>query len=72
MRAFVKLRNILATNEDLKKKMDELERKYEKHDKKIKLVFDAIRELMKPPEKPKREIGFRVKEKKVRYRRNGW
>jgi hypothetical protein len=41
MRAFVKLRNILATHEDLRKKLEELERKFEKHDEQIKLVFDA-------------------------------
>jgi hypothetical protein len=69
MRTFVKLRNLLATHEDLKKKLYELERKYEKHDEQIKLVFDAIRELMDPPKKPKREIGFRVKERLANYKR---
>lgn len=69
MRAFVKLRQMLVTHEDLRKKLADLERKYEKHDNQIKAVFDAIRELMKEPAKPKREIGFRVKEKKARYRR---
>ena len=67
MRAFVKLRNILSTHEDLKKKLKDLEQKFEKHDKQIKLVFDAIRQLMQPPEKPKRKIGFRVEEKRRRY-----
>ncbi len=69
MRTFVKLRNLLTTHEDLKKKLNALERKYEKHDQQIKLVFDAIRELMEPPEKPKREIGFRVKERLAKYKR---
>ena len=69
MRTFVKLRNLLATHEDLKKKLNALERKYEKHDQQIKLVFDAIRELMEPPEKPKREIGFRVKERFAKYKK---
>ena len=68
MRAFVKLRNILATHEDLKKKLEELEGKFERHDEQIKLVFDAIRQLMQPPEKPKQKIGFRVEEKRKRYR----
>lgn len=67
MRTFVKLRNILATHEDLRKKLEDLEQKFEKHDKQIKLVFDAIRQLMQPPEKPKRKIGFRVEERKRRY-----
>ena len=69
MRTFVKLRNLLAAHEDLKKKLNELERKYQKHDEQIKLVFDAIRELMEPPKKPKSEIGFQVKERLMKYRR---
>jgi phage regulator Rha-like protein len=68
MRAFVKLRNILATHEELRKKLEDLERKFERHDEQIKLVFDAIRELMQPPKKPKRKIGFRVEERRKRYR----
>ncbi|GJQ20416.1 MAG: DNA-binding protein [Bacteroidia bacterium] len=56
MRAFVRLRRMLATHEDLARKLTALERKY---DAQFKVVFDAIRELMKPPEPPKRQIGFR-------------
>jgi phage regulator Rha-like protein len=59
MRAFVKLREILSTNKELALKLDQLERKIEKHDEEIKLIFDAIRELMKPPEKKTKKIGFR-------------
>jgi len=55
MRAFVRLRQMLATNADLARKLAALERKY---DTQFKVVFDAIRELMSPPEKPKRHIGF--------------
>jgi hypothetical protein len=58
MRAFVSLRRLLATSETLARKFAELERKLEGHDKAIKSLFDAIRELMLPPVKPKREIGF--------------
>lgn len=58
MRAFVSLRRLLATNETLARKFAELERKLEGHDEAIKTLFDAIRELMLPPEKAKREIGF--------------
>ena len=58
MRAFVTLRRLLATNETLSRKFAELERKLEGHDEAIKSLFDAIRELMLPPAKPKREIGF--------------
>jgi uncharacterized membrane protein len=59
MRAFVKLREILSTNKELALKLDQLERKIEKHDEEIKLIFDAIRELMKPPEKKTKKIVFR-------------
>jgi hypothetical protein len=55
MRAFVKLREILASHQDLAKKLDSMERKY---DAKFKVVFDAIRELMQPPSKPRPRIGF--------------
>ena len=64
MRAFVRLRQILASNKELAKKLDELEKKY---DSQFKVVFDAIRELMKPPEPKKRPIGFLVEEPKVPY-----
>lgn len=56
MRAFVKLRRLLATNAELARKLAELESRY---DAQFKVVFDAIRELMKPPEPgSKRSIGF--------------
>jgi len=59
MRAFVKLREILSTNKELALKLAQLERKMEKHDEEIKLIFDAIRQLMKPPETKTKKIGFR-------------
>jgi ORF6N domain-containing protein len=68
MRAFVKLREILETNRNLAQKFAELERRVGKHDKEISAIIDAIRQLMAPPEKPKREIGFHVREQTVRYR----
>lgn len=55
MRAFVKLRQILASHAELARKLAELEKKY---DRQFKVVFDAIRQMMAPPEKPKRRIGF--------------
>ena len=58
MRAFVKLRQILSTNKELAHKLKELEHKTEKHDTEIQAIFEAIRQLMKPPERPKRRIGF--------------
>lgn len=55
MRAFVKLREMLASNQELARRLDQMEQKY---DARFKIVFDAIRELMKPPENPRRAIGF--------------
>ena len=62
MRTFTKLREMIATNELIRQKIEELERKYEKHDHQFKIVFNAIRELLEPkPSKPKPLIGFHVK-----------
>ena len=55
MRTFVRLREMIATHKDLVKRLDGLERKY---DIKFRVVFNAIRKLMAPPEKPKGRIGF--------------
>jgi ORF6N domain len=68
MRAFVKLRETLGTNRELARKFAELERRVGKHDEKIDAILEAIRQLMAPPDKPKREIGFHVREKAPRYR----
>jgi len=60
MRAFVKLRQILSTHKELVHKLNELEKKFEKHDVEIQSIFEAIRQLMAPPpEKPRRMIGFK-------------
>jgi hypothetical protein len=56
MRAFVKLRQMLASNTELSRRLDELESKY---DRKFKIVFDAIRQLMSPPVPDRKQIGFR-------------
>lgn len=58
MRAFVKLRQIIYANKELAQKLKELEQRIEKHDTEIHAIFEAIRQLMTPPEKPKRRIGF--------------
>ena len=58
MRTFVSLRRLLATNDTLSRKLAEFERRLESHDQGIKSLFDAIRGLMTPPAKPRREIGF--------------
>jgi hypothetical protein len=56
VRAFVKLREMLASNRDLARRLDEMEGKY---DAQFKVVFDAIRKLMRPPQKRRPRIGFR-------------
>ena len=66
MRAFVRLREMIATRKDLVRKLEALEKRY---DAQFRVVFDAIRELMKPPEPNKRKIGFLVKERAARYGR---
>ena len=58
VRAFVRLRQLLSSNTELARKLESLEKKY---DAQFKVVFDAIRQLMSPPAKPKREIGFHAK-----------
>ncbi len=66
MRAFVRLREILLTHKDLAAKIAALELKYKNHDmrfmeydKHITAIFEAIKKLMAPPEKPRRMIGFK-------------
>lgn len=56
MRAFVKLRRMITSNKDLSQRLDELEKKY---DAQFKIVFDAIRQLMLPPDKKTGSIGFK-------------
>lgn len=68
MRVFVRLRETLALHKELAHKLAELERKIEGHDTSIRTLFDAIRELAAPPAKPRREIGFQIKEDSVTYR----
>ncbi len=64
MRAFVQFREMLASNVELARKLKQMEKKY---DEQFKIVFEAIRQLMTPPAKPRKKIGFVVKEKKAAY-----
>jgi hypothetical protein len=64
MNTFVALRRMLADNKALAQRLDELERKY---DAQFKVVFDALRKLIAPPDPPKRPIGFHVREKQSPY-----
>jgi hypothetical protein len=70
MRAFVRLREMLALHKELARKLSELEEKIEGHDTAIQSLFEAIRQLMSPDEteKTKPEIGFHVKEDAMPYR----
>lgn len=65
MRAFAQLRALLATHADLARKLDELEKKY---DAQFRIVFDAMRELINPPEPVRKPIGFSVRERQASYR----
>jgi hypothetical protein len=58
VRAFVKLRELLATHKQLARKLAELENRIEEHDEEITALFEAIRRLMEPPDKPGKPIGF--------------
>jgi hypothetical protein len=64
MRAFVRLREMIASHRDFARKLDGLERRY---DAQFKVVFDALRELMSSPPSKKRRIGFIVSEKAANY-----
>ncbi|MGA7274510.1 MAG: ORF6N domain-containing protein [Candidatus Udaeobacter sp.] len=68
MRAFVKLRQILETSRELSKKFAELEQRVGKHDDEIAAILEAIRQLMVARERPRREIGFHVRERARQYR----
>jgi hypothetical protein len=68
IRAFVKLRQTLETNPELAHKFSELEKRVGKHDEEIGAILEAIRQLMAPSEKPRRQIGFHVREKAPRCR----
>ena len=69
MRPLPGCREILATHKDLtRRKIEQMEKKY---DGQFQVVFEAIRQLMIPPETPKRKIGFHLKEKQVSYSKKG-
>src|ERR1700732_3874308 len=68
MRAFVKLRQTFETNRKLARKFSKLERHVSNQDEAMAGIFKAPRQLTAPPQKPRREIGFHVREKEPRYR----
>jgi hypothetical protein len=69
VRAFVRLREMVAANARLAAKLKELERRFDSHDEAIANLFATLKQLLEPPEAPKRrEIGFHVREQAARYR----
>ena len=68
MRALVKLRHALDTNRELARKFEQLKKRVGEHDEEIIAILEAIRQLMAPPKKPRRQIRFHVQEKPSRYR----
>src|SRR5205814_3861384 len=70
VRAFVRLREMVAANVQLAAKLEELERRLDSHDEAIVDLFATLKRLLEPPEKPKRKIGFHVRERSAPYRAN--
>ncbi len=64
MRTFTQLRKMLLTHEDLKRKIESMEKKY---DEQFQIVFEAIKQLLSEEDKPKKKIGYTVKEKQKAY-----
>lgn len=58
MRTFAKIRELMLVHKDLRHKIEEMEKKY---DYQFRIVFDAIKKILEPPEKPKNPIGFHVR-----------
>lgn len=71
MRTFVKLREAFNANKELAMKLAELERHITDHDVHIQALFDAIQQLMTPPDPPAKKIGFHVKEGRAPYGKHG-
>lgn len=60
--AFIRLRQMALSVEELARKVEALDRGFRKHGEDFKVVFDALRELLNPPEKPRKQIGFHAKD----------
>ena len=63
MRTFTKLREMIESNKDLRRKIEEIEKKY---DKQFQIVFEAIKRLIEPEIKPKRKVGFYVANEEIK------
>jgi len=71
MRAFVRLRQLLASHKELARKLEELEWHLRDHDEQIQAIFAAIRQLMVPKVAPDKRIGFQLREKRATYSARG-
>jgi hypothetical protein len=71
MRVFVRLRQMMTAQKELALKLSELESRIQDHDEEIVAIFEAIRQLMTPPDRPRKKIGFEVKERAGRYGKEG-
>ena len=67
MRAFVRLREAMASSKELARRLDELEKRIASQDESIQTLFQAIRQLMAPKEIPSKKIGFQLREKRAAY-----
>lgn len=71
MRVFVRMREMVATHKELARRLSEMEEHLKDHDEQIQAIFEAIQQLVAPPERPRKKIGFQVKEPKAQYGKKG-
>jgi ORF6N domain len=65
IRAFVKLRQLIATHKELAQKIDELERRQEEQSQQLSAVYSVVKQIIDPPPRPKRRIGFHFRDKQI-------
>jgi len=71
VRAFIRLREMVSAHRELSRRLAELEKRLESHDEQIQLILRAIKQLMAPPEKQPKKIGFQLREKGAVYSSRG-
>lgn len=59
IRVFTKMKEMLLTNKDILLKLEQLERKVTKHDESLQMIFEALKQLLTPPQEPRQRIGFK-------------
>ena len=62
MRIYIRMREMLMTNQEILLKLEQLDRKVDGHDENIQVIFNYLKELLTPPEAPRPRIGFRRKD----------